>query len=253
MVITRRTRTLGRARAWRARAFDRARRRRARTFGRAWTSGISVDLVEVEFFGHFELERLHRLLEEEAVKLIEKMLELELEVLGQLVEVELLGDRDELELDAQASWRTSTGRTARTDWGATGRVRRFVAVFLQFSGDQLFSRWAVNGFSTEDGTNWRAFRVIQRRHRCLDDVIFGSSTATAHGTGKVVVACWCSALFWLLASYIAVTDTTAAAASIFAAIIITAVVISSSAESIGELFFDSDVFLFGKDLGCSQG
>ena len=43
------------------------------------------------------------MLEEEAVKLIKKMLELELEVLGQLVEVELLGDRDELELDAQAS------------------------------------------------------------------------------------------------------------------------------------------------------
>ena len=68
--------------------------------------------------------------------------------------------------------------------------------------------------------------------------VVGFSTATAHGTGKVVVASWCSPLFWLLAYYIAVTGTTDSA-SIFAAIIIAAVVSSSSAENIGELFLDS--------------
>ena len=49
--------------------------------------GHLVELDEVELVEYYELERLDRLIDEEAVKLIGQVLELQLEVLGQLVEV----------------------------------------------------------------------------------------------------------------------------------------------------------------------
>ena len=53
--------------------------------------GHLLELHKVELVGHFELERFDRLVEEEAMKRIGQVLELELEVLGQLFEVEQLG------------------------------------------------------------------------------------------------------------------------------------------------------------------